>query len=104
MLLWEMKGCVMLHQDIPTGKTVTPDSKGRITLGKLAEGISSFRVSQDKDGRILLDPYVEIPAREQWLYKNPEALKRVLTGLEQSRQGLGEDLGDFTQFLDDDDL
>ena len=46
---------------------VRPDSKGRITLSKLTEGISSFNVSKDEDGRILLEPMVEIPAREKWL-------------------------------------
>lgn len=41
-----------------------PDSKGRITLGKLAEGVSSYRARRQKDGKILLEPFVEIPADE----------------------------------------
>ena len=37
-----------------------PDKKGRITLGDLAKGISSFKVEQSFDGKIILDPQVEI--------------------------------------------
>ena len=48
-----------------------PDAKGRITLGKLAEGVSSYRARRQKDGKIVLEPFVEIPAEERWLYENP---------------------------------
>lgn len=41
-----------------------PDSKGRITLGKLAAGVSSFHVTVDKSTEnIMLEPYCEIPSR-----------------------------------------
>ena len=50
-----------------------PDAKGRVTLGKVAEGVSSYKASIDREGRILLEPFAEIPAHERWLYKNPEA-------------------------------
>ena len=64
-----------------------PDSKGRITLGKLAEGVSSYRARRQKDGRIILEPFVEIPAEERWLYQNREALGSVKTGLEDAKAG-----------------
>lgn len=85
-----------LHTD-----TLRPDAKGRITLGKLAEGISSFHVSMDKEGRIILEPYAEIPAREAWLFKNPKALASVKRGLEQSAKGETKDLGDFSKYTKD---
>ena len=44
---------------------VRPDSKGRITLGELASGVSTFSVSRDSNNRIILEPFVEISAREQ---------------------------------------
>jgi len=44
------------------GYRFRPDSKGRITLGKLAEGVSSYRARRQKDGRIVLEPFVEVPA------------------------------------------
>ena len=64
-----------------------PDSKGRITLGKLAEGVSSYRARRQKDGRIVLEPFVEIPADERWLYENKEALDSVKAGLTDAKAG-----------------
>jgi hypothetical protein len=81
-------------------RTVHPDTKGRIALGSLAKGISSFQVSTDSDGRIILEPYVEIPARESWLFKNKAALKQVQKGLQDSAKGKISTRGDFTQFID----
>ncbi len=60
------------------------DSRKRISLTKLLpEGkISSVRAYREEE-RIILEPMVEIPAREVWLYENKEALKKVRTGLSQ---------------------
>ena len=41
-------------------------------------------------------------AHELWLYRNPEALKSVLKGLEESREGKLIDLGSFEKYSDDD--
>lgn len=84
--------------------TVRPDAKGRITLGKLAEGVSSYRVYQEKDGCLRLEPYTEIPARERWLYENPEALASVLKGIEQAEAGKRRYRGSFAHHLHDDDV
>lgn len=60
------------------------DSRKRISLTKLLpEGkISSVRAYREEE-RIILEPMVEIPARELWLYENKEALRKVKTGLSQ---------------------
>lgn len=87
-----------------TSHTVRPDAKGRITLGKLAQGVSSYRIEQAPDGKLILEPYMEIPKvhpREQWLYDNPEALASVLRGIEQSKNGQVHYLGDFSQYLNE---
>ena len=60
--------------------TLRPDAKGRITLGKLAEGVSSYRAHQDEHGKIVLEPFVEIPAREIWLYNNSKAMAKIKRG------------------------
>jgi hypothetical protein len=48
--------------------------------------------------------WMEVPMRahELWLYQDPEALKTVLKGLEDSREGRLVDLGSFEQYLEDD--
>ena len=74
-----------------------PDSKGRITLGKLAEGVSSYRVTVESHGKIVLEPFAEIPARERWLFENPEALRRVRKGLAEVRAGRTVSLGSFSR-------
>ena len=81
--------------------TVRPDAKGRITLGRIAKGVSSFRVHQEKSGRIVLEPFVEIPARELWLHNNPKAMAKVKRGIADAEAGRLFDLGDFTQFAED---
>ena len=67
--------------------TVRPDSKGRITLGAYAKGVSSYRIHQEKDGRLILEPYKEIPAREAWLFENDAALTKVRKGLKEAAAG-----------------
>ena len=64
-----------------------PDSKGRITLGKLADGVSSYRARRQKDGKILLEPFIEIPAEERWVYENPDILAVIKRGLADSKAG-----------------
>jgi hypothetical protein len=40
--------------------------------------------------------------RESWLYRNSEALKSVLKGLEESREGKLIYLGSFEKYAEDD--
>lgn len=94
----------LARKDRPSERIVLrPDSKGRITLGPLAKGISSFVVSQERDGRLMLEPYKEIPAREAWLFENPAAIGAVRAGLGEAAQGRLNDRGDFSQHIDEDD-
>ena len=87
----------------PRRIVLRPDAKGRITLGPLARGISSFVVSKEDDGRLLLEPYKESPAREAWLFENPAAIGKVRQGLNDAAAGRLRDRGDFSQFADDED-
>ncbi len=81
--------------------TLRLDSKGRVTFGNLAKGVSSFRVRKTEDGSFLLRPMKEVPEREAWLYENPEALAMVEEGLRQSARGETHYLGDFRQYADE---
>lgn len=76
---------------------VHPDSKGRVSLGQFAKGVSSFRVTSDAEGRIVLEPFVEIPARDRWLFGNAQALARVRRGLADSGAGRTVSLGSFAK-------
>ena len=78
-----------------------PDSKGRISLGKLAQGVSSFRVRLLDDGNIILEPFAEVPAREAWLFESSAALDAVKTGLRQAREGNTRSLGSFAAFAEE---
>ncbi|MEX0914457.1 MAG: hypothetical protein WD397_04645 [Wenzhouxiangellaceae bacterium] len=79
-----------------------PDAKGRINLGKLAQGVSSFRARRTEDGNIILEPFTEIPAREKWLFDNEVALGAVKAGLEQAAAGQTRPLGSFARYADED--
>lgn len=72
------------------------DKKCRVTIGEpLAEAYGVNRVKVYKnvtDGSILLVPVIEIPANEQWLYKNKKALRMVLQGLKEAKEGRGRKL------------
>jgi hypothetical protein len=79
-------------------RKVRPDSKGRIALGRLAEGVSSYIVRPEPDGKIVLEPLAEVPARERWLYESAEDLARVRRGLADSKEGRTKSLGSFSRF------
>ena len=84
-------------------KVLRPDSKGRVSLGKLARGVSSFRVTVDDRQRIVLEPYAEIPVTEKWLFDNPTARESVRQGLVDAMDGRVSELGSFAEYADDPD-
>jgi len=58
------------------------DSRKRISLSKLLPDLPVSSVRAYVDGeKIVLEPMVEVPAREAWLYQNEKALNKVKTGL-----------------------
>jgi len=91
----------MANQAFQKVKTVRPDSKGRISLGKLTQEFSGYTMKESADGTILLEPLVELPAREAWLFKNKEVLASVEKGLKESAAGKTRSLGSFAKHLDD---
>jgi len=64
--------------------SLTVDSKKRISLNKLLPPGNIRSVRAYTDGvRIVLEPMMEVPIEEAWLFKNKNSLKKVLTGLSQ---------------------
>lgn len=53
-----------------------PDSKGKINIGELAQGVSSYRVVISENGVLTLYPYAEIPFSEKWIFDNKELLEK----------------------------
>lgn len=72
------------------------------TLGHdLTKGVSGYTVTETKDHKIILEPQVEISAREKWLFENKTALKRVQRGLKEAAEGKLSTKGSFAKFSDD---
>jgi hypothetical protein len=66
--------------------TKLADSKGRVALGpQFANQTVIIEQVDSTEVRVLIASV--IPQREMWLYKNPEALERVLEGLRQAAAG-----------------
>lgn len=81
---------------------LTLDARKRISLAKLLPDyeVCSFKAYNDGD-KIILEPMAEVPARELWLYKNPQALKDVQEGLKQSKEGKVRKRGSFAKYAND---
>ena len=81
-------------------KTLRPDSKGRVMLGGLCKDVSGFKMTVDEQHRITLEPLVEIPANEKWLFDNPDRLKQIQRGIKDAAKG-HVTKQDFFAYLDD---
>ena len=86
-----------------------PDNRNRIILTpalqelNLLNNVDGFKAHINYlTSEIKLTPTVSIPHNELWLYKNPEALKSVLKGMEQAKAGKVKNF-DMSE-LDDVDL
>jgi len=82
-------------------RKVRPDSKGRITLGALAKDVSGYQVSVEENGRVILEPLVEIPAQEKWVFENPKVKAALLKGLDDSENGRVSERGGFAQYAEE---
>jgi len=67
--------------------TRTVDDRNRITLGEFIKGSKRVRLYKNERGEVLLQPLVEIPASELWLYQNREAFDSVQRGLRDAAEG-----------------
>jgi len=83
------------------------DSKYRINLGKKIIkyitsnfDVDSFEILIGKAGDILLRPVVNIPAREQWVYKKHDILKQIEKGLEEAKQDKTKKIKDLDKYID----
>ena len=80
-------GTLRIDDEFTEVATHSVDDRHRVTLGDLVQDIRRVRVYRNARGELLLQPVVEIPAAEAWLYRNPEALAAVQQGLEDAAAG-----------------
>jgi hypothetical protein len=71
------------------------------TLGDQLDPDVRFGIYVNDVGQVLLSPEVSVPMHELWLYRNPKALRSVLKGLQESREGKLVDLGSFERYADE---
>lgn len=54
-----------------------PDSKGKLNIGELAHGVSSYRVVIGDHGVLTLYPYAEIPFSDKWIFEDTALLEKL---------------------------
>ena len=64
--------------------TRTVDKRGRVALGQDFAG-QLVIISDIDDTSVQVTKAAAVPAREAWLYENPEALAAVKEGLQQAK-------------------
>ena len=63
------------------------DKQGRLVLGPRFAN-QTVIIDDSDPTRLVITPAKVVPAHEAWLYNNPEAMKSVLLGLHQAREGM----------------
>ncbi len=71
-----------------TNIIVRPDAKSRISLGEIARNVSSYRMTVQENGQIILDPYVEIPLSDKWIFEDRDLLQKFK---EQQSSGISKE-------------
>ena len=78
------------------------DDRARIAFGKAGvHRDDRFAVAVNDQGEILLTPLVSIPKRELIIWQDAQLRASLARGLADSAAGRVEDVGDFTQYVDD---
>ena len=67
--------------------TRTIDERKRLTLGELIKDFKRVKLYKNARGELFLQPIVEIPVSELWLYKNEKAFESVQKGLKDASEG-----------------
>jgi hypothetical protein len=104
---------IILNESFKRIGEVSLDERKRVSLSKALESVKdvlgdaideSIRLAVyiNQAGQLLLSPEISVPVHELWLYRNPKALKAVVKGLEEAREGKLADLGSFQKHADDD--
>jgi len=82
-----MQNNIKISDDFQEVGTRTMDERNRLTLGEIFKGYKRIRLYKNDRGEVLLQPVVEIPASELWLFQNKDALESVQRGLKEASEG-----------------
>lgn len=83
---------------------VVADDRARIAFGRVGvRRDDRYAVAIGDDGTIVLTPLVSVPKRELIVWENLQLRESLARGLAQSAAGETADLGDFSQFAEDED-
>lgn len=87
--------------------TVHMDDKQRICLTRMLtkeerDELSLFRIYRE-GAKIILEPVVEVPSKDHWIYKDPKALASLMKGIKDAEEGRLNDLGSFTKYVENDE-
>jgi hypothetical protein len=72
-----------------TGKETEPDNRNRVNLGaavKTPPGVR-YKVKQNDQGQILLDPVKSVPAYEAWFHTDPKRVESFTLSVAQAEAG-----------------
>lgn len=59
-------------------------------------------ITKDKDDRLILEPFTEIPAREKWLFSKKIALGKITQGIKDAAFKRVSSKGSFAKYIDED--
>jgi len=82
-----MQNSIKISDDFQEIGTRAIDERNRLTLGGIFKGFKRVRLYKNNRGEVLLQPIVEIPASELWLFQNEEAIESVQRGLKDASDG-----------------
>ena len=82
-----MQNNIKISDDFQEVGTRTMDERNRLTLGEIFKGYKRIRLYKNERGEVLLQPVVEVPASELWLFQNKDALESVQRGLKEASEG-----------------
>ena len=110
--LWEISTLVNIKISKEDGmkkqsSTVKMDNKQRVCVTRALskeerENFSSFRMYRE-GGKIILEPIIEVPAKDHWIYNDPKALASLMRGIKDAEEGRLNDLGSFAKDATEDD-
>ena len=95
---------VTVHEKFTPVGIRTLDTKKRVSLGDSVKKnlkIDSYEVLIGQHGDVLLRPLTHIPARERWIYENPEVLRSIKKGFKEAKEGKLTKVNNVEKFLED---